>query len=138
MRAIKASLEQLLKRIESEARASAQRDERLLVSELRKTYAEDIAIYAEIRRKLDVVEERLDKGGLRIINGIPGLNHKKSCEIHDRHEKHQHRFRVMRNNIIIRTGLSDNDERKSMMRHFFDEVLKVYPTLQSVLGKLKP
>jgi hypothetical protein len=139
MRAIKSSLEQLLKRIEFEARAAIERENRQRVSELRKLYAADIIAYHDARERLDRIEERLEKAGLSMHGeSMPTLARKHADEIETKHINHRHRFHVMRNNIVIRLGLADDGEKKFMLRNFFDEVAKVYPALQSILGKIDP
>jgi hypothetical protein len=136
MRAIKSSLDQLLKRIESEAYATATREEKQLIAELRKQHTADILEYNVLREKLDRVEDRLEKAGLRADTGSLSLSRACADKITEKHQAHKRRFHTMRNNIIIRLGLADEDEKKFMVRNFFEEVGKAYPTLQAVLGKL--
>lgn len=135
MRAIKSSLEQLLKRIESEARVAADTEARKRLSELRKEHAETIKEYVQAQEWLDRLDERLDKAGLRMNNKTPQVSQHITQEIHESHEKHKRRFSVMRNNIIIQLGLATDEEKKFMLRNFFNEVAKVYPSLQTLLGK---
>jgi exonuclease VII large subunit len=137
MRAIKSSLEQLLKRIDAEARHATDHEEDQKLAELRKEHAATIKEYVEAHDRLDRLEERLERAGLSMRDKTPHASQRLSNEIHARHEKHKRRFNVMRNNIIIRLGLADDAEKKFMLRNFFDEVAKVYPALQSVLGKIK-
>lgn len=138
MRAIKSSLDQLLTRIDAEARHVADREEQQRLAELRKEHAETISEYIQAQEWADRVDAKLEKLGIRMCNRTPHVSQKTTEDIHAKHEKHKRRFRVMRNNIIIQLGLATDEEKKFMLRNFFNEVGIVYPGLQTVLGKISP
>lgn len=137
MRAVKSSLDQLLKRIAIESRIESERDETKRVCELSKAHQPVIDRVLELREEIETLESVLEKIGLVFCHdGSLQLSQKEDNALSKKHQAIRQRFSNMRDNTIIRLGLADDEERRFLLRNFFDEVAKQYQSLATVVGKL--
>lgn len=137
MRAVKTSLEQLIKRIDVECGIEKEREATKRLTELRKSHAKQILELRVAKDRAEKLEEELRELGLDFWNDEDGdLSQPEKAKLEEKYNAVKKRFRVMRENVLIRLGLADDEERKFMVRHVFDEAASAFPALKSVVSKL--
>jgi hypothetical protein len=136
VRAQKAALDQLMRRIQMECTSVHVRELKKRLADLKLKHAPAIAQLQRLNEEVAAIEGQLEKAGLRIdCDGEPQLSHDATVAVDKQTRALRERFATMQSNIIVRFPIVDEAEKSFMLRHFYSEVAKEFPALQSLVGK---
>lgn len=135
-RSIKASLDALLARVKIESDLQAKADAKQRLAELKNHYAKELQKLSALNKQSEDLSEELQQGGLSMWGSEPDLTSDQKERILEALAAKRKRLQDMRDNIIIRLALADDEEKAFMLRYFFHEVAKDFPNLKGLVDKM--